>query len=166
MHYNDCRYGTCWTHALKDLETGCKNLDDEVQSRQVIWSKIIWSKKELVSLHCCPMFSNVGLLPFHLFRLALNFANCFLAKAGQSTFPCQPNTPIEACLQEVRFLNYWLHWYLYCIIQVDNNAFTAYSNFFTHTQNMCYFLQSQVRIPTNSVTLYHPNILKHPLKIH
>ena len=27
---------------------------------------------------------------------------------------------------------------------MDNNAFTAYSNFFTHTQNMCYFLQSQV----------------------
>jgi len=86
------KYGTCWTHALKDLETGCKNLDDEVQS-----------------------------------RLALNFANCFLAKSGQNTFPCQPDTPIEACLQEV-----------------DNNAFTAYSNFFTHTQNMCYFLQTQV----------------------
>lgn len=86
------KYGTCWTRALKDLETGCKNLDDEVQS-----------------------------------RLALNFANCFLAKAGQNTFPCQSDTPIEACLQEV-----------------DNNAFTAYSNFFTHTQNMCYFLQSQV----------------------
>jgi len=86
------KYGTCWTHALKDLEAGCKHLDDEVQS-----------------------------------RLALNFANCFLAKAGQKTFPCQPDTPIEACLQEV-----------------DNNAFTAYSNFFTHTQNMCYFLQSQV----------------------
>lgn len=31
----------------------------------------------------------------------------------------------------------------YC--QVDNNAFTAYSNFFTHTQNMCYFLQTQVK---------------------
>ena len=30
-------------------------------------------------------------------------------------------------------------------LQVDNNAFTAYSNFFTHTQNMCFFLQSQVK---------------------
>ena len=35
-NYGFLRYGTCWTHALKDLETGCKNLDDEVQSRQVI----------------------------------------------------------------------------------------------------------------------------------
>ena len=27
------RYGTCWTKALEDLESGCKNLDDEMQSR-------------------------------------------------------------------------------------------------------------------------------------
>jgi len=30
-----------------------------------------------------------------------------------------------------------------CLQDVDNNAFTAYSNFYTHTQNMCYFLKSQ-----------------------
>ena len=41
----------------------------------------------------------------------MNFANCFLAKAGQTTFPCQPDTPIEACLQEVRFLNVLHHMY-------------------------------------------------------
>jgi len=86
------KYGTCWTKALEDLESGCKNLDDEMQS-----------------------------------RLALNFANCFLAKSGQKTFPCPNGNPIQSCLEEV-----------------DNNAFTAYSNFFTHTQNMCFFLQSQV----------------------
>jgi len=96
------KYGSCWTSALQDLEAGCKNLDDEVQS-----------------------------------RLALNFANCFLAKAGQNTFPCQPDTSIEACLQEV-----------------DNNAFTAYSNFFTHTQNMCYFLQSQVWQEDTEATIH------------
>ena len=29
-----------------------------------------------------------------------------------------------------------------CIVSnVDNNTFTAYSNFYTHTQNMCYFLK-------------------------
>ena len=27
------RYGICWTKALEDLESGCKNLDDEMQSR-------------------------------------------------------------------------------------------------------------------------------------
>lgn len=60
-------------------------------------------------------------------RLALNFANCFLEKAGLRTYPCEPDTPISECL-----------------VNIDNNAFTTYSNFFTHTHNMCYFLQSQV----------------------
>ena len=31
-----------------------------------------------------------------------------------------------------------------CLEGVGNNAFTAYSNFYTHTQNMCFFLESQV----------------------
>jgi hypothetical protein len=31
-----------------------------------------------------------------------------------------------------------------CLEGVDSNAFTAYTDFFTHTQNMCFFLQSQV----------------------
>lgn len=60
-------------------------------------------------------------------RLALAFANCFLEKAGMRTYPCQEQASLADCLRNV-----------------DNNAFTTYSNFFTHTQNMCYFLQSQV----------------------
>ena len=31
-----------------------------------------------------------------------------------------------------------------CIRNIDSNAYTTFANFFTHTQNMCYFLQSQV----------------------
>lgn len=85
------RYGPCWRAALSSLEHGCKNLDDEIQS-----------------------------------RLALNFANCFLEKSGQKSYPCSELSEISSCLEDV-----------------DTNAFTAYSNFFTHTQNMCYFLQSQ-----------------------
>ena len=63
-------------------------------------------------------------------RLALAFANCFLAKAGQRTYPCPRSASISSCLEEV-----------------DSIAFNSYSNFFTHTQNMCYFLQSQVHTP-------------------
>jgi len=59
-------------------------------------------------------------------RLALQFANCFLVQAGQQEYPCQEGQDIATCLEEV-----------------DNNAFTAYSNFYTHTQNMCYFIKSQ-----------------------
>eukprot|EP00092_Neocalanus_flemingeri_P040439 GFUD01044040.1.p1 GENE.GFUD01044040.1~~GFUD01044040.1.p1 ORF type:complete len:549 (+),score=224.27 GFUD01044040.1:102-1748(+) len=70
-------------------------------------------------------------------RLALQFANCFLAQAGQHVFPCQEGEEIARCLQNV-----------------DNNAFTAYSNFYTHTQNMCYFLKSQEwqEITDNTIT--------------
>jgi hypothetical protein len=60
-------------------------------------------------------------------RLALSFANCFLEKAGMRTHPCEDSAPLSDCLRNV-----------------DTNAFTTYSNFFTHTQNMCYFLQSQI----------------------
>jgi len=59
-------------------------------------------------------------------RLALEFTNCFLAQAGQRQYPCDEDQEMGTCLKDV-----------------DNNAFTAYSNFYTHTQNMCYFLKSQ-----------------------
>jgi hypothetical protein len=47
-------------------------------------------------------------------RLALSFANCFLAKSGLKTYPCGQGSAISDCLKAI-----------------DNNAFTAYSNFFT-----------------------------------
>jgi hypothetical protein len=86
------RYGACWKAALHRLDQGCKQLDDQVQS-----------------------------------RLALSFANCFLEKAGIRTYPCEDSAPLADCLANV-----------------DNNGFTAYSNFFTQTQNICFFLQSQM----------------------
>ena len=60
-------------------------------------------------------------------RLALNFANCFLHQAGQRTYLCGEKEDIATCLRGI-----------------DSNAFSAYSNFFTHTQNMCQFLQQQI----------------------
>jgi len=60
-------------------------------------------------------------------RLALSFANCFLAMSGQTTYPCDSAKPVSQCLKSV-----------------DGKAFSAFSNFFTHTHNMCQFLQSQV----------------------
>jgi len=60
-------------------------------------------------------------------RMALSFANCFLRMSGQPTYPCALNRPVADCLASV-----------------DTKAFSAFSNFFTHTHNMCQFLQSQV----------------------
>ena len=47
-------------------------------------------------------------------RMALRFANCFLAQAGQKTYPCDVSEKMSDCLTGV-----------------DTNAFSAYSNFFT-----------------------------------
>lgn len=60
-------------------------------------------------------------------RLALAFTNCFLDKSGLPIYPCSRDSNIATCLSTI-----------------STKAFTAYSNFFTHTQNMCYFLQAQV----------------------
>ena len=57
----------------------------------------------------------------------VSFANCFMSRAGMETRPCPRGKDVKICLKDV-----------------DNRLFTAYSNFFTHTQNMCYFIQSQV----------------------
>ena len=46
--------------------------------------------------------------------LALQFANCFLERSGMETYPCKRGDDISNCL-----------------VNMDNNAFTSYSNFFT-----------------------------------
>ena len=67
-------------------------------------------------------------------RLALKFANCFLQQSGQSYYPCGDVESMASCLEKV-----------------DNNAFTAYSNFYTHTQNMCFFVNPQMRFKTTQL---------------
>ena len=60
-------------------------------------------------------------------RLALHFANCQLAQSGQTTFSCGAEESLSSCLQSV-----------------DTIAWTSYTTFYTHTHNMCYFIQSQL----------------------
>ena len=60
-------------------------------------------------------------------RLALQFANCQLAQTGQKTFQCGAEERISSCLAAV-----------------DTIAWTSYTSFYTHTHNMCYFLQSRI----------------------
>ena len=60
-------------------------------------------------------------------RLSLHFTNCFLASAGEQTFPCDEGTPLSECIS-----------------QMDMKGFNSYINFFTQTRSMCQFLQMQV----------------------
>ncbi|PIK52669.1 hypothetical protein BSL78_10436 [Apostichopus japonicus] len=63
-------------------------------------------------------------------RMALALTNCHLEKAGFTTlYPCSEDQSTSSCLSPM---------------QTDIAAFNAYTEFFTHSQNICFFLQSQV----------------------
>ncbi|XP_033099249.1 uncharacterized protein LOC117102906 [Anneissia japonica] len=62
-------------------------------------------------------------------RLALLFANCHLQKAQIPPYHCDDGEDISDCLAKMRS---------------DVIAFNAYTEFFTHTQNICFFLQNQI----------------------
>lgn len=60
-------------------------------------------------------------------RLAVAFANCHLAKSGRQTYHCDDAMTIEECTRDMNTV-----------------AFQTYTEFFTHTGHICYFLQSQL----------------------
>jgi len=85
------KYGQCWKDAIVTIQTGCKELDDIMQS-----------------------------------RLALAYLNCFLEVQGRTIYHCSSLDSIADCTQMMN--------------DVDRGSFTT---FFTYTQNICYFLESQ-----------------------
>ncbi|XP_023217792.1 uncharacterized protein LOC111620155 [Centruroides sculpturatus] len=85
-------YGDCWIKAVEELHLGCKQLNEEIQS-----------------------------------RLAFSFARCFLLKLGLKIDPCPSHVDIAECMKDM-----------------NERIFTSYTEFFTHTQSICFFLQSQV----------------------
>ena len=58
--------------------------------------------------------------------LAIDFTNCHLEKSGRQTYPCTRDQTVRECTQSM-----------------DHTSFMTYTNFFTHTSNICFFLQSQ-----------------------
>ena len=59
--------------------------------------------------------------------LAVSFANCHLGKSGRQTYPCEDSMSIKQCTGDMDVL-----------------AFQTYTEFFTHTGHICFFLQSQL----------------------
>ena len=60
-------------------------------------------------------------------RLAVAFVNCHLEKSGRQVYPCDDIMTIRECTGSM-----------------DNVAFLAYTDFFTHTGHICYFLQNEI----------------------
>ena len=59
-------------------------------------------------------------------RLALKFANCLFLKNGMTTFECHGHEEFSICTKGM-----------------SPEAFMTYTHFYTHTQNMCFFLEAQ-----------------------
>jgi len=96
------RYGSCWTAALQSLETGCRQLTEDVQH-----------------------------------ELTLKFLRCFMWKTGR---------PFEACDDVDR---------MDCTRHMSSEVFSAYTEFFTHTQSICFYLHaSEWQIATEN-TINH-----------
>lgn len=60
-------------------------------------------------------------------RLAVSFANCHLDKSGRPTYPCHSSMSILDCTRNM-----------------DSVAFQTYTEFFTHTGHICFFLQGEL----------------------
>ena len=60
-------------------------------------------------------------------RLALAFTNCHFESSNRGTYPCPKNVDISECTSTEK---------------MDDAAFHVYTEFFTHSNNICYFVQS------------------------
>lgn len=60
-------------------------------------------------------------------RLALAYLNCFLQVQGREPYPCDESMRVRECM-----------------LDITESDRSSLATFFTHTQNICYFLQSQV----------------------
>ncbi|XP_057670559.1 uncharacterized protein LOC130902430 [Diorhabda carinulata] len=63
-------------------------------------------------------------------EIALHLTNCFLAMSGEDTYNCHSDKKYN--LRAI------------CISSMNDRAFNVYTEFYTHTQNMCGFLQGHV----------------------
>ncbi|MBN3285554.1 GEX1 protein, partial [Polyodon spathula] len=85
------RYGQCWAEALRRVDLGCKDFNEETQS-----------------------------------RIALAFAHCHLQRSARPFPLCSEGSSVQDCTRHM-----------------DSVAFNAYTEFFTHTHSICYFLQGE-----------------------
>ncbi|XP_060521895.1 uncharacterized protein LOC132699280 [Cylas formicarius] len=62
--------------------------------------------------------------------IALHITNCFLQMSGHETYNCEFDK--KANLRSI------------CINSMSDRAFNVYTEFYTHTQNICWFLRGQI----------------------
>ena len=81
---------------------------------------LCWKKAVLQLKSRCKSLSDI-----EQSRLAVAFANCHLQKSGRKTYFCDDTMSIKDCTMDMNSI-----------------AFQTYTEFFTHTGHICYFLQN------------------------
>ncbi|KYQ89316.1 hypothetical protein DLAC_09975 [Tieghemostelium lacteum] len=71
-------------------------------------------------------------------RLAVKLANCHLSKSGLPTYTCTFDMSIPECTSKM-----------------DHLSFTTYTNFYISTENICYYLQSEIFQQKTEDTINH-----------
>jgi hypothetical protein len=59
--------------------------------------------------------------------IALKFTDCFMKMSGHKTYECEKHSVREDCIKNM-----------------SDRAFSAFTEFYTHVYNICFFLQSQI----------------------
>ena len=62
-------------------------------------------------------------------RMAIAFANCHLSKSALETYPCDDDQTIEECTKDMA---------------KNVLAFNTYTEFYTHTSDICFYLHSKI----------------------
>lgn len=71
-------------------------------------------------------------------RLAIAFANCHFEKSGLKKYPCGENDSIKQCTRDMA---------------ESVLAFNTYTEFYTHTSDICFYLQSKLWQKKNEDTI-------------
>ena len=126
------RFGTCWQKALGQVEAGCKRLDEDQQARLSL------------ALVACQM-DQLGIQRKPVRKYGHGDdddgggdVDPKTEKDHPRSYHCPTDVPLKTCTRG---------------LDEDVNAFTAFSQFFTHTAHICYFLESQRWRETTKMTV-------------
>jgi hypothetical protein len=115
----------------KLIEEGRSQYNLIAQRSNIPQYGVCW-KSSVVFLHegCKRLTENTQI------EIALKFTDCFLKMSGHEPYECEKHPKRGSCIKNM-----------------SDRAFNAYTEFYTHTYNICFFLQSQIWLEETERTI-------------